>query len=302
MNATNKVGLVLEGGGLRCLFTSGVIDVLMEHGIDFPATAGVSGGVLFGCNYKSRQPGRALRYNIRFKDEPRYMSWKSLRQTGNYVNDEFSYHKLPYELDPMDFKTYRENSMEFYVVCTDIEEGKPVYRRIDDADGEGLEWFKASSSMPVFAKPVEIDGHYYLDGGITDSIPLKFLEGRGYGKNVVVLTQPKDYKKKKAQLYLLLRLWHRKFPKVAQLMRVRHKMYNAQLDYIAEQTRQRCATCTRLGAEKPRKCFRGCLSFLKVNNELSNISNNYEGTPHCIFIAGSAFFVSLNHNYCYFCI
>ena len=237
MNATNKVGLVLEGGGLRCLFTSGVIDVLMEHGIDFPATAGVSGGVLFGCNYKSRQPGRALRYNIRFKDEPRYMSWKSLRQTGNYVNDEFSYHKLPYELDPMDFKTYRENSMEFYVVCTDIEEGKPVYRRIDDADGEGLEWFKASSSMPVFAKPVEIDGHYYLDGGITDSIPLKFLEGRGYGKNVVVLTQPKDYKKKKAQLYLLLRLWHRKFPKVAQLMRVRHKMYNAQLDYIAEQER-----------------------------------------------------------------
>lgn len=214
------------------MFTSGVLDVFMQNGIKFDAAVGVSAGVLFGCNYKSNQPGRALRYNIRFKDNPEYMSWRSLLRTGNYVNEHFSYHLLPHEYDPMDFQTYRENPMRFYAVCTDIDEGRPVYHEIDDADGIGLRWMQASASMPVFARPVEIEGRHYLDGGITDSIPLKFIQQKGYQKNVVILTQPADYYKKKAHVGLAMKMFLKKYPKVAELMSIRHIMYNEQLDYI----------------------------------------------------------------------
>ncbi|WP_293587985.1 patatin-like phospholipase family protein [Prevotella sp.] len=230
--STSSTGLVLEGGGLRAMFTSGVLDVFMANGIKLDAAVGVSAGVLFGCNYKSNQPGRALRYNIRFKDNPEYMSWRSLLRTGNYVNEHFSYHLLPHEYDPMDFQTYRENPMKFYAVCTDIDEGRPVYHEIDDADGTGLRWMQASASMPVFARPVEIDGRHYLDGGITDSIPLKFIQAKGYRKNVVILTQPADYYKKKAHVGLAMKMFLKKYPKVAELMSIRHVMYNEQLDYI----------------------------------------------------------------------
>lgn len=228
----SSTGLVLEGGGLRAMFTSGVLDVFMQNGIKFDAAVGVSAGVLFGCNYKSNQPGRALRYNIRFKDNPEYMSWRSLLRTGNYVNEHFSYHLLPHEYDPMDFQAYRENPMRFYAVCTDIDEGRPVYHEIDDADGTGLRWMQASASMPVFARPVEINGRHYLDGGITDSIPLKFIQQKGYRKNVVILTQPADYYKKKAHVGLAMKMFLKKYPKVAELMSIRHVMYNEQLDYI----------------------------------------------------------------------
>ena len=214
------------------MFTSGVLDVFMQNGIKFDAAVGVSAGVLFGCNYKSNQPGRALRYNIRFKDNPEYMSWRSLIRTGNYVNEHFSYHLLPHEYDPMDFQAYRENPMRFYAVCTDIDEGRPVYHEIDDADGIGLRWMQASASMPVFARPVEIDGRHYLDGGITDSIPLKFIQQKGYRKNVVILTQPADYYKKKAHVGLAMKMFLKKYPKVAELMSIRHVMYNDQLDYV----------------------------------------------------------------------
>ena len=230
--STSSTGLVLEGGGLRAMFTSGVRDGFMANGIKLDAAVGVSAGVLFGCNYKSNQPGRALRYNIRFKDNPEYMSWRSLLRTGNYVNEHFSYHLLPHEYDPMDFQTYRENPMKFYAVCTDIDEGRPVYHEIDDADGTGLRWMQASASMPVFARPVEIDGRHYLDGGITDSIPLKFIQAKGYRKNVVILTQPADYYKKKAHVGLAMKMFLKKYPKVAELMSIRHVMYNEQLDYI----------------------------------------------------------------------
>ena len=231
-SSPSATGIVLEGGGLRAMFTSGVLDVFMQNGIKLDAAVGVSAGVLFGCNYKSNQPGRALRYNIRFKDNPEYMSWRSLLRTGNYVNEHFSYHLLPHEYDPMDFQAYRDNPMKFYAVCTDIDEGRPVYHEIDDADGIGLRWMQASASMPVFARPVEIDGRHYLDGGITDSIPLKFIQQKGYRKNVVILTQPADYYKKKAHVGLAMKMFLKKYPKVAELMSIRHVMYNEQLDYV----------------------------------------------------------------------
>ena len=228
----SSVGLVLEGGGLRGMFTNGILDVFMKNGIRFDAVVGVSAGVLFGCNYKSNQPGRALRYNLRYKDNIEYMSWKSLIKTGNYVNERFSYHLLPYMLDPFDFNEFKKNPMKFYAVCTDIERGCSVYHEIDDANGIGMRWMQASASMPVFAKPVEIDGRYYLDGGITDRIPLKFIQEKGFKKNIVILTQPADFRKKKAHVGLIMKLFLNRYPMVAELMARRHVMYNNELDYI----------------------------------------------------------------------
>lgn len=213
------------------MFTNGILDVFMKNGIRFDAVVGVSAGVLFGCNYKSNQPSRALRYDLRYKDNIEYMSWKSLIKTGNYVNERFSYHLLPYMLDPFDFNEFKKNPMKFYAVCTDIERGCSVYHEIDDANGIGMRWMQASASMPVFAKPVEIDGRYYLDGGITDSIPLEFIQEKGFKKNIVILTQPADFRKK-AHVGLIMKLLLNRYPMVAELMARRHVMYNNELDYI----------------------------------------------------------------------
>lgn len=226
-------GLVLEGGAMRGLFTAGVIDVMMERGVDFDGLIGVSAGSSFGCNFKSRQPGRVLRYNLRYGRDPRYMGLRSLLRTGNLVGAEFAYHTLPMELDLFDCRTFEENPIEFYMVCTDVETGGPVYHRMDKVDYDELEWLRASASMPVVTRPVRVsDGRRMLDGGISDSIPLKYFEGIGYGRNVVVMTQPVGYRKKPVNARLF-RCLLRRYPAVAEAMVKRHEMYNAQLDYVA---------------------------------------------------------------------
>ncbi len=233
-----KKGLVLEGGGLRGLFSAGIMDVMMEHGVEYDGIIGVSAGATFGCNYKSRQPGRVLRYNMRFRHDPRYMGWWSLLTTGNLVSADFSYHVLPTELDVFDREAYRANPTEFYVVCTDAETGEPVYKLLPDMGYEGLEWIRASASMPIVSRPVPLEGRKLLDGGIADSIPLKHFQQRGFEKCVVVLTQPKDFYKKKTSLIPIFRLTMKKYPRITEAMAVRHLMYNEQLAYIQEQERQ----------------------------------------------------------------
>ncbi len=233
-----KKGLVLEGGGMRGLFTAGVMDVMMEHGIRFDGIVGVSAGATFGCNFKSHQIGRVLRYNIRFKDDPRYMGLRSLLKTGDLVAAEFSYHTLPNELDIFDFDAYNADPAEFHVVCTDVRTGEPVYHRLDCMDDDGLEWIRASASMPLVSKPVSIEGKLLLDGGISDSIPLRYFQEQGFGRNVVVLTQPKGFYKKRTKLMPLFHLFMRRYPAIVQAMSRRHLMYNAELAFLEEQERQ----------------------------------------------------------------
>lgn len=233
-----KTGLVLEGGGLRELFSAGVMDVMLEHDVRFDGIVGVSAGATFGCNYKSRQPGRALRYNINFKDDSRYMGLKSLLFTGNLVSAEFSYHTMPNRLDLFDHAAFRSNPTAFHVVCTDVMTGDAVYRRIDDMNYEGLEWLRASASMPLVSRPVPVGGMLLLDGGISDSIPLRYFQEQGYGRNVVILTQPKGFFKKKTKLMPLFRLFMRKYPAIIEAMERRHMMYNAQLAFLEAQERQ----------------------------------------------------------------
>ena len=233
-----KTGLVLEGGGMRGLFSAGVMDVMLEHGIHFDGIVGVSAGATFGCNYKSHQLGRVLRYNIRFKDDPRYMGLRSLLRTGDLVGAEFSYHTLPNELDVFDFDTFINDPAEFHVVCTDVETGEPVYHRIDDMDDEGLDWIRASVSMPLVSLPVSLGGHLLLDGGISDSIPLRYFQGQGFDRNVVILTQPKGFFKRRTKLMPLFHLFMRRYPAIVQAMSRRHLMYNDELSYLDEQERR----------------------------------------------------------------
>ena len=228
-------GLVLEGGAMRGMFTCGVLDVFMEQGITFDGAIGVSAGATFGCNLKSKQIGRAIRYNLRFAKDPRYCSFRSLLKTGDLYNADFCYRQLPDELDIFDRKTFRENPLEFYLVVTDIESGEPVYFKMKDGEAAELEWMRASASMPLVSKPVCIDGHKYLDGGISDSIPLKYFEKIGYDKNVVILTQPRNYRKKKSRIQFLMKLLLAKYPELYKAMKQRPEAYNEQTAYVFEQ-------------------------------------------------------------------
>ena len=198
-----KHGLVLEGGAMRGLFTAGVIDVMMEEGIGFDGAIGVSAGAVFGSNYKSNQPGRVIRYNLRFCQDPRYSSFRSLAKTGDLFGADFCYREIPDHLDPFDREAYESSPMDFYVVATDVHTGKPVYHNCRKGDREDLDWFRASASMPLAARIVEVGGYQLLDGGISDSIPLKYLESVGYDRNVVILTQPMGYEKKKTPVYFV---------------------------------------------------------------------------------------------------
>lgn len=230
-----KTGLVLEGGAMRGLFTAGVMDVMMEAGVEFDGIVGVSAGSSFGCNYKSRQPGRVIRYNIRFRNDPRYMGLRTFLRTGDLVGADFAYHVMPMELDVFDSATFESNPAEFWLVTTDVTTGEPVYYRMDRVTHESLEWLRASASMPVVTRPVRVDdGRLMLDGGISDSIPLEFFNSKGYRRNVVVLTQPRDYMKKPATMWPF-RLFMRRYPRIVEAMARRHEMYNAQLRYVADQ-------------------------------------------------------------------
>ena len=160
---------------MRGLFTAGVMDVLMEYGAEFDAIVGVSAGAAFGVNYKSKQIGRVIRYNKRFANDKRYCSVQSLLNTGNLFNAMFCYHTVPNELDKFDRERYNADKTPFYVVCTDAETGEPVYHLLDRANDWGFEWIRASASLPLVSKPVKIDGKYYLDGGMSDSIPIEFM-------------------------------------------------------------------------------------------------------------------------------
>lgn len=240
-----KKGLVLEGGAMRGIFSAGVMDVMMEQGLNFDGIVGVSAGAAFGCNYKSGQPGRVLRYNKRFAHDWRFCSIRSLITTGNLFGAEFGYHYMPKHLDVFDEQTFNSNPTAFFVVCTDVENGTAVYKKLTETNYQTYEWIRASASMPLFATMVELNGRKLLDGGLTDSIPLHFMQKQGYERNVVVLTQPEGYQKQRNRLLPAVRLAYRKYPAFVRTLAKRHLMYNQQLAFVAEEERQGRAVVIR---------------------------------------------------------
>lgn len=221
-----KTGLVLEGGGVRGIYTAGILDVFMENGIAFDGVIGVSAGAIHGCSYLSGQHGRSIRYYKKYCGDPRFMSMQSLLKTGDYVGVEFCYHELPEKLDVYDNETFKACGIPFYVVCTNVETGKPEYIQLTDMNAQ-IDYLRASASLPYFSRIVEIGGKKYLDGGCTDSVPVEAFQRMGYGRNVVVLTRPADYRKKE-ELRALPGLVYRKYPAFSAALRNRHNAYNDQ--------------------------------------------------------------------------
>ena len=229
-----KKGLILEGGAMRGLFSAGVMDAFLENGLDFDGVIGVSAGAAFGCNYISRQKGRVLRYNTRFSRDKRYCSVRSLIKTGDLYNAEFCYHEIPERLDVLDKEVFISNPAEFWVVCTDVLTGDPVYRKLEKMDYTDLEWMRASASMPLAAKIVKIDSYRLLDGGIADAIPVRYFEKLDYNRNVAILTRPEGYAKKKTKLMPLFRIVFKKYPKLIESLEKRYQVYNETLEYIRQ--------------------------------------------------------------------
>ena len=219
---------------MRGMFTAGIMDVMMENGITFDGVIGVSAGAAFGCNYKSGQIGRVIRYNTRFCADKRYGGFRVLLKEGNIFSTSFCYEEVPVKHDVFDFDAFDRSPMEFYVVCTDIESGKAVYHRYEGLQDHRFDWIRASASMPLVSQIVEIDGMKLLDGGVADSIPVRYFESIGYDRNIVVLTQPGDFVKKKNPMMPIVKVKYRRYPKLVEAMGNRHNVYNKTLDYIRE--------------------------------------------------------------------
>ena len=235
---------------MRGLFTAGVLDALYGMGVRFGGIIGVSAGAAFGCNYKSHQPGRVLRYNLRFCRDRRYWGVGSLLRTGDIFNAEFCYRTLPRELDPWDGAAFEADPTPFWAVATDADTGEPVYPKLEKADEAACDWIRASSSMPVVSRPVCIGGRRYLDGGIADSIPLPKMQSLGFARNVVVLTQPAGYRKGPARLWPF-RPWLRGLPAVEAALARRSDEYNRAVDFVEEEEKRGAAFVFRPPAKLP---------------------------------------------------
>ncbi len=228
-----KKGLIMEGGGMRGMFTAGVLDVFMENGIVFDGAIGVSAGAIFGLNYKSGQIGRSIRYNMKYCRDERYCSVKSLIKTGDIFGAQFCYHYLPKKLDYFDVEAFRNNPLEFYVVTTDVHTGRAIYHRIKNGTYYDMEWVRASASLPLVSNTVKIGRREMLDGGIVDSVPVRYFESIGYDRNVVILTQPKEYMKTTGKsTRLTAAVLKKKYPAVSEAMLNRADIYNKTSKYI----------------------------------------------------------------------
>lgn len=227
----SKLGLVLEGGGMRGVYTMGVLDYFMEHNLYTDGVIGVSAGACHACSYASKQQGRAWRINKRFLNDKRYMSMQSLIKTGDLFGADFIYNVIPNELEVFDYDTFHKSGMKLYAVCTDVESGKAVYAPCMDMKKD-IAYVRASASLPLLSKIVEVNGKKLLDGGVADSIPIQYFQNLGYEKNIIVLTQAKEYRKGKNNLMPIIKRTYRKYPEFVKAMQERHIHYNRTLDEI----------------------------------------------------------------------
>lgn len=206
----HRLGIVVEGGGIRGIYAAGVLDVLSDLNLPVKGVIGVSAGAVHGCSFVSGQKGRSLRFYKRFCSDDRFFSFKTLIKTGNIVDTQFCYHDIPYIYDPFDNDTFKKSGIAYYVTCTNVETGEPEYLHLTDMEKE-IDGLRASASLPYVSQIVEFRGKKLLDGGCSDRIPLKAFEKLGYDRNIVISTQPREHKVKDRDAYLA-RLFYRKYP------------------------------------------------------------------------------------------
>jgi len=232
-----NTALILEGGGFRGLFTSGVLDYFLENQIKFPYVIGVSMGACNGASYISNQQGRNKIVNIDFVKDSRYMSYRRLFLKGELFGMNFIFNDIPNGIVPYDFKTYEDSAQIFKMVVTDIKTGQPVY--LEKGDGTTLmDALQASASLPFISKPVWIAGRPCLDGGISDSIPINKALEDGNDKIVVILTQPREFVKTESKSNKLAKYWYKEYPVMERLLNSRHENYNRARAQIFELEKQ----------------------------------------------------------------
>lgn len=231
----NKIGLVLEGGGHRGIYTAGILDTFAENKISFDGIMGVSAGCVHGASFLSGQIGRSIRYTTKYCDNSNYMGIGSLITTGNFFNEKFCYSDLPETLDPFDNDSFDKNQTQFFAVCTDVKTGSAIYHECETLKGEKIKWLQASASMPLVSKIIKIDDNLLLDGGIVDSIPIKKMQELGFEKNIVILTQEAGYRKNPNSLLPIIKLVYKKYPKLIEAIENRHIIYNQQLEFLEKQ-------------------------------------------------------------------
>lgn len=228
----NKIGLVLEGGGMRGIYTAGVLDFFMEKDLYTDGVIGVSAGACHACSYVSKQKGRAFRTNTDYIKNKNYMSMYSLLKTGDLFGAQFIYDEIPNKLDVYDYDTFNKGKTKLYTVCTNIETGKAEYLQCINMKQDVI-YVRASASLPLLSKIVEVDRKKLLDGGATDSIPIKKFQEMGYKKNIVILTRPNDYRKGKNSLLPIIKKVYRHYPKFIHALETRHINYNRTLNELS---------------------------------------------------------------------
>lgn len=232
-----EAGLILEGGGMRCVYTAGVLDFFMDAGIWLSHCYGVSAGAVNATNYLSKQRGRTFRITANYINDKRYCSAKNLLTTGELFGADFLYNRIPNELDPFDYNAFETSDSSMTAVVTNVNTGKPEYKLLTDLRRE-MQWLRASCSLPLLAKIVKIGGGQYLDGGISDSIPLEKSLEDGNRKNIVILTRHNGYQKQPEGVTALLGgLLYKQYSQTLAAGKQRHIMYNQQLALVAEQER-----------------------------------------------------------------
>lgn len=232
-----KVGLILEGGGMRGMFTAGVLDFFLEKEIEFEEVIGVSAGACHACSYISKQKYRARDVFIDYLDDKRYLSFNNLRTTGDMFGAKFIYDEIPNKLNLFDNETFMKSKTKFYVTVTDVETGEPEYIHIKNAQKD-IDAVRASASLPMISNIVTYNGKKYLDGGIADSIPLKKSEEDGYDKNILILTRDKDYIKKSSKSYLGMKRRYKDYPQMVDKIKNRHTDYNNTINYINKRVKE----------------------------------------------------------------
>jgi len=229
-----QAGLVLEGGGMKGVYSSGVLDFFLDKELEFSSCYGVSAGACSLCSFLSKQRGRAYDVTVDYLEDKNYCSFYSLIRTGDLFGADMCYRQIPDVLNPYDHETFYKYQGKFYSVVTNIETGKAEYILMKDLKKD-IEAIRASASLPLVSRNVPWEGKLFLDGGISDAIPLKRSQEDGNIKNVVIMTKEADYRRKPSSAIGLIKLCYKKYPKVYELMRDRHLAYNETLDFISEQ-------------------------------------------------------------------
>lgn len=228
----SKIGLVVEGGGMRGIYGCGVLDAFLENSISFPYGIGVSAGSANLASFIAEQEGRNYRFYTSYAFDERYMGFKNFVETGSFFGMDFIYTELNEEIDPINYEKLLNNDMEYYVVAVDAVTGLPVYFNKEDVAKFRGDVFKASSAVPAMCKPIEIDGKLYFDGGISDAIPVKKAFADGCDKIVAILTRPNGYVKKPEAGKTIYSEILKEYPAIIKAMNVRHFIYNTTLKYI----------------------------------------------------------------------